>query len=230
MGEHPPPDSLVAYENPALLSSASKRNPPKNALRAATEAALNTIVPPRQWKEDGIEWVQYVSSTPATPMDVVNLQEALDRKLQQLSAREVGTCPVREELYAQAFDELIREVTVTCAERGLLLLRVRDEIRMNISSYKKLYESSIAFGMRKALQAEQLRADTGTEIGDLETSNGDLEAKVEEYTQRCAVIEQQEIQRRKEDLEKHQAEVELLKKANSKLTVSLQGLLGISKK
>ena len=56
-------------------------------------------------------------------------------------------------------DELIRQVTVNCAERGLLLLRIRDEIRMTIAAYKTLYESSVAFGMRKALQAEQGKAD-----------------------------------------------------------------------
>ena len=51
-------------------------------------------------------------------------------------ARETGICPVREELYAQCFDELIREVTINCAERGLLLLRVRDEMRMTIAAYQ----------------------------------------------------------------------------------------------
>ncbi len=47
------------------------------------------------------------------------------------------------------------QVTINCAERGLLLLRVRDEIRMTIACYQTLYESSIAFGMRKALHSEQ---------------------------------------------------------------------------
>jgi hypothetical protein len=103
--------------------------------------------------------VQYVSSTPATRLDVINLQEQLDQRLLQRQARETGICPVREELYAQCFDELIRQVTINCAERGLLLLRVRDEIRMTIAAYQTLYESSIAFGMRKALQAEQGKAD-----------------------------------------------------------------------
>ena len=56
-------------------------------------------------------------------------------------------------------DELIRQVTINCAERGLLLLRVRDEIRMTIAAYQTLYESSVAFGMRKALQAEQGKAN-----------------------------------------------------------------------
>ena len=55
-------------------------------------------------------WVQYVSSTPATRLDVINLQEQLDQRLTNRQARETGICPVREELYAQCFDELIRQV------------------------------------------------------------------------------------------------------------------------
>lgn len=113
--------------------------------------------------------IYQVSSEPATRLDVINLQEQLDMRLQQLQARETGICPVRRELYTQCFgqkkliiiflynpriDELIRQVTINCGERGLLLLRVRDEIRMTIAGYQILYESSIAFGMRKALQVE----------------------------------------------------------------------------
>jgi len=61
-------------------------------------------------------------------------------------------------------DELIRQVTISCAERGLLLLRVRDEIRMTIAAYQTLYESSVAFGMRKALQAEQGKSDMERQV------------------------------------------------------------------
>lgn len=76
-----------------------------------TEDILNSILPPREWTEDGQLWVQYVSSTPATRLDVINLQERLDQQLQQRQARETGICPVREELYAQCFDELIRQAS-----------------------------------------------------------------------------------------------------------------------
>jgi dynein light intermediate chain len=50
-------------------------------------------------------------------------------------------------------------VTINCAERGLLLLRVRDEIKMTIDAYQTLYESAIAWGMRKALESEQGKTD-----------------------------------------------------------------------
>jgi hypothetical protein len=47
----------------------------------------------------------------------------------------------------QCFDELIRQITINCAERGRLLLRMRDNIRMTVATYQKLYESGVAFGM-----------------------------------------------------------------------------------
>ena len=71
-------------------------------------------------------------------------------------------------------DELIRQVTINCAERGLLLLRVRDEIRMTIAAYQTLYESSVAFGMRKALQAEQGKADMEKKVNFLKSDNSQL--------------------------------------------------------
>ncbi len=50
-------------------------------------------------------------------------------------------------------------MAINCAERGLLLLRVRDELQMTLRAYQTLYESSVAFGMRKALMAEQGKSE-----------------------------------------------------------------------
>ena len=161
-----------------------------------TEDILNSILPPRSHEADGTLWVQNVSPTPATRLDVINLQEKLDAQLQARQARETGICPVREELYAQCFDELIRQVTINCAERGLLLLRVRDEIRMTIAAYQTLYESSIAFGMRKALQAEQGKADMEARIKQLEAEKKDLERQVQELKAKAEAIEKREGERR----------------------------------
>jgi len=71
-----------------------------------TEDILNSILPPREWQESGQLWVQSVSSTPATRLDVVKLQESLDTKLSQRQARETGIDPVRRELYSQVFGAL----------------------------------------------------------------------------------------------------------------------------
>ena len=166
--------SLVKYDTPILISktfpksrpgmpssagSASSASTATSSRSMRTEDYLNSILPPREYQDSGQLWVQYVSPTPATRVDVINLQDELDKKLQERQSRETGICPIREELYSQAFDELIREVTINCAERGFLLVRVRDEIKMTVQAYQTLYESSVAYGMRKALQAEQRKAE-----------------------------------------------------------------------
>ena len=118
------------------------------------EAVLDSIFPPRVWEEDGVEWQQIVKmSTPCRP-DVKRTQELLTIKLVQQSARDEGICQVRRELYAQCFEELIRQSLLSNLERGLLLLRLRDEFRMTLYAAKTLYESSIAFGGRQAVKAE----------------------------------------------------------------------------
>lgn len=51
-------------------------------------------------------------------------------------------------------DELIRAVTIQCSERGLLLLKVRDDIRRTVAAHQTLYESGMFFGVRRTLLAE----------------------------------------------------------------------------
>lgn len=63
-------------------------------------------------------------------------------------ARETGICPVWEKLYGECFDELIRQISINCSHRGLILIRIKNEMKMTIDTYKNLYESSISFGMR----------------------------------------------------------------------------------
>merc|ERR1712039_804530 len=195
-----------------------------------TEDILNSILPPREWTQEDQLWVQYVSSTPATRADVINLQENMDKWLQQRQARETGICPIREELYSQCFDELIRQVTIICAERGLLLLRVRDEIRMTICAYQSLYESSIAFGMRKALQAEQRRNQYGKRSKDLVSANRKLKEEVEELDSKIAQIEKNESERSEAEERKHKEEVEVLKKMNAAKKEQLETMLQAPKK
>lgn len=77
--------------------------PPTANVRRETVEILNGILPPEEWEEEGQTWTQQVSSTPATRLDVINLQEQLDMRLQQRQARETGICPVRRELYTQCF-------------------------------------------------------------------------------------------------------------------------------
>ncbi|XP_066191282.1 axonemal dynein light intermediate polypeptide 1 isoform X2 [Sylvia atricapilla] len=234
-----PPESLLRYSQPMLVSRRGERasagSHPQKGTSPLTPASipssqqpqelLNLILPPREWEEARKLWVQEVSTAPSTRRDVVLLQEQLDRQLQQRQARETGLCPVRRELYTQCFDELIRQTTVSCAERGLLLLRVRDELQLTLAAYQALYESSVAFGVRKALQAEQGKAHLEKRIVELEEEKKELEKQVSEEKAKCEAIERQETERREIEEKKHSEEVEFLKRTNQQLKAQLECLI-----
>ena len=88
-------ESLVKYDTAILVSTslnASKGGKGKKGGKAQlaplekagttrNEDYLNSILPPREFTEQGQLWVRYVSPTPATRVDVINLQDELDKKL-----------------------------------------------------------------------------------------------------------------------------------------------------
>lgn len=161
--------------------------------------------------EESGTWVQYSSKEPASRLDVISLQEQLDKKLGERKARESGICPVREELYAQCFDELIRHVTLDGPERGLLLMRTRDEIRMTIDAYKTLFTSSVTFGIKKQLRAEQGIPELEAAVSELETDKAALELEVFEIRSKLDIIEKREAERKNADDKRRKEELDFLK-------------------
>lgn len=229
--------TLVRYNNPVLVvKHTEKKDTPPDVSKEQTgrpgsggavvvespretEEILNCILPPKTWEEDGQLWTQTVSSTPATRQDVINLQEMLDTRLQQTQARETGICPVRRELYTQCFDELIRQVTINCTERGLLLLRVRDEIAMSMEAYETLYCSSVSFGIRKALQAQEGKEKLQERIQLLEKEKETLENSISDMKIKADQAERRNAELRASEEKKHAEEISFLKKTNSQLKV-----------
>ena len=64
---------------------------------------LNAIVPPLRFKLDGKALCATASLQPPSRLDVLQLQEVLDKRVLERQARPQGLCPVREELYSQLF-------------------------------------------------------------------------------------------------------------------------------
>ncbi|XP_034009352.1 axonemal dynein light intermediate polypeptide 1 isoform X2 [Trematomus bernacchii] len=249
----PPAESLLKYENAVLVSKSTDRKSPKgrplrvspqqpadsspvpqppkpksasaDATKQENDEILNSILPPREWMEGNELWVQQVSSAPCTRADVIRLEELLDIKMQQRQARQTGICPVRRELFSQCFDELIRQVTINCAERGLLLLRVRDEIQMTMAAYQTLYESSVAFGMRKALQAEEGKDDMERRISELGDEKQELKKQLNEEKAKSVSIEKRENEKRQVEEKKHSEEIHFLKRTNQQLKNQLEGII-----
>merc|ERR1712227_199578 len=232
-----PQSSLLKYDSPVLISKTTEEKAALNAKplpvngrlepidSQKAEDILPKILPPVIFEKDGQLWNQKVSATPATRLDVQRLATELDRKLLQRQARETGICPIRRELYKQTFDEIVRQVTINCAERGLLLLRVRDEINMTLEAYQTIYESSIGFGCRKALFAKKNEVETEELVNNLQAELVSLENEAADLKAKIEAIQHKEEKEREALKRKQAEEVQFLKRNNQQLKQQLEGIV-----
>ncbi|KFG40479.1 putative axonemal dynein light chain p33 [Toxoplasma gondii p89] len=176
----------------------------------SVEVVLNKLFPPLQWVDGDTLFTQYISTAPADRLDVLKTQEDLDEELIRRHASETGICPIRYELLLQCFDELIRHVAIQGPERALLLLRLKEEVRVTIAAYEALSEACVNFSSRKQLQSEIAVGDREQRIAVLEEENSRLRAKVASLKRQAEAVEAREATRLQVLRAKHQAEIEFL--------------------
>ena len=220
VSNNPPPElmnsssSLIKYETPFLVSATVSNKKLLAELDQNNEEgeiflkkiintfsidstdyslkdALNKILPPKKVKIGDQMWVQYVSCNPVTRAEVVNLYDNLKKHLELDGARINGVCPIREKLYDECFHELIRQITINCLERGILLMRIKSETAMTINTYKTLYESCISYGMRTFISAEKEKNFNTRQIYILEDECQNLEENIKELEK---TLEEKKIQ------------------------------------
>ena len=226
--------SLVKYDTPYLVSTSPNNkkafedisseddktverlkgiflrseNPEWEQEKLSVKDALNKILPPKKQVVNEQLWVQYVSCTPVTTAEVLTLEEGLNKRLKTLKARETGICENREKLYNECFDELIRQVTINCLERGILLMRIKKELIMTVESYQNLYESAIAYGIRVLLLAEEDKKKLEEEIVNDENECNILENEIQEIEYALKEHKEKDSYEREEIRQKHKLEME----------------------
>lgn len=226
--------SLVKYRKPfvssldaasATSSTDSSTSHSSSCSNSEVENILNTILPPKEFEEDGLVWKQQVSSKETVRKDVESLKGALDNLLIERQARDTGICQVRRELYAQCFDELIRQTTITCIERGLLLLRVRDEARMTLHAYMTLYESSTALGFKKSNNVEAGKEDMVRKIDNLVERNNKLKHEINNLRFKIQMTERKSKENREIDKKFKKEELNFFRRTNQQLKSQIEAIM-----
>ncbi|RLU18692.1 hypothetical protein DMN91_009049 [Ooceraea biroi] len=247
----PTMDTLVKYDKPVLVTTHPEKVRKDSALpkigaaackvektsapadtRKETIEILNKILPPKEWEEDGQIWTQRVKLEIffKTNKLIINLKIIIQLYVDSPQTyRYIRCCLGVEYSRDEAGYELIRQVTVNCAERGLLLLRVRDELRMTLLAYQTLYQSSIAFGIRKALQAEQGKENLINTAEELRLEKTELEKTVAELRLKFDQAERRATELREAEEKKHMEEIQFLKKTNLQLKTQLEGIIAPKK-
>ena len=149
---------------------------------------------------NGQLWVKYVSCTPVTKMEVITLKEGWDKRIKTLNAKETDICPI-------CFDELIRQVTINCLERGILMMLVKQESVKIMKAYQDLYQSSVAYGIRNGLIAEEEKKKLRQQIEITDEKNEKLEEDIEKLEKEIELLIKNDEEERREVQEKHLQEV-----------------------
>ena len=229
---HSNPETLLFYGPIEEVKESNqvkrKASPTKKTLNQDIQLnikeTLNSMFAQIEWEENGRKFVQSVSPKEATREKAKELFKALDEKLKERNAREKGICPIREEIYSQCFDEIIRKVKTECPERGLLLLRVRDEIKMTIASYQQLYEASTLFGIRKQLQAENEKNEIEKKRDELFRKRIELSNEKKKLVNEAEGLKRQINERNEIEKEKREHDTTFIKDELSHLQTLLDSI------
>nr|CCC94220.1 putative 33 kDa inner dynein arm light chain, axonemal [Trypanosoma congolense IL3000] len=165
---------------------------------------LNTLLPPQRTicPNTGRVVVQTASLEQSSRVEVSELHERVLRQLQERRARESGICPVRREIYSELFDELIREITLEEPARGILLVRVRDEMNQTLDAHRALAEEALLFASKQRMDAPKSIDEIQRRIKELEEERDDLLMK-----RRAASVREERMQ--KEILDENTARVKV---------------------
>ena len=99
-------------------------------------------------------------------------------------------------------------------------MRIRDEMRMTIDVDASLNESSVSFGLRKALAARHEREQYIARVEILEKNRAVLENKLEELKLQLKDAKKKEEPGREEEVSKYKMKLQKLKAENEQISLA----------
>ena len=217
---HPETNGLLKYDPPVAVDETKKTH--ASAVTGVdgeqlNRDVLNSIFPPIEFDEDGVHYQQCVSASPTSKADVIQLKNNLELLLLNQKARMIGVCQTRSLLYSQAFDEVIRQVTIESNARGRLLTRIRDHYKQLVQSYKDLNDNALLFGSNKNMQVTLGMDDLLKQNKELKSRRRDLELEANDLQLKLDATEKR-IQENKQLREKEYAdEIAFLKRQGQQM-------------
>uniref|UniRef100_A0A183B0Q3 CCD27 protein n=1 Tax=Echinostoma caproni TaxID=27848 RepID=A0A183B0Q3_9TREM len=116
-------------------------------------------------------------------------------------------------------------LTIHCAERGLLLLRVRNEVDTTLAALQSIYASGVVFGLQKSLAREADRNRQTVRIQQLEQEIAQLRKKIQIEALNCRALEEKEANRLAAATRRAEDDVNFLRKGHDQLKAQLEDIL-----
>ncbi|GIY29482.1 uncharacterized protein CDAR_534131 [Caerostris darwini] len=190
----------------------TKRSPKRKDRLDPISKMLEEIFPPQKITQFGKSTFRYVSTKQSTLFEIIDLQNCFDDKLNEYKKEIPGFSHNIRGLHHQLFEELIRQETVVCPERGQLLKSILDEQLRALDSLKKCYKGVFSYAVCKSLLSRKFQIGFGGDIPNLEERIGkaknEEQQMIRQRDDRKAKADQEELLR---NIKRDFAENQLLK-------------------
>ncbi len=154
-------------------------------------------------------------------IDLTAISSSLDEALKESGVSSEGLCPKRHELYKDCFDSVILELTNVnddhSMEGAFLLSRIRDELNTTSDAYKKLYESSVSFGLSKAIEARKANEKLHIRIDEMLKEKREILDENEFLKRKLGMVQRSEERKRERDRTMYELDLRKLVGRNEKI-------------
>ncbi|ETO25530.1 hypothetical protein RFI_11611 [Reticulomyxa filosa] len=136
-------DNLL-HKNPFLKTEkeskdACEQNGEQEKQNARLQDFLHAIIKPPSENRSHTDSILSLSITHRNRPQLQELTHEYEDFCKTYQTKQTGIDHTRTHLTFQLFDELIRECAIDCSERGLMMVRVRDEAKMTLDAYQMLF-------------------------------------------------------------------------------------------
>ncbi|KAF8564455.1 hypothetical protein P879_05726 [Paragonimus westermani] len=179
---------------------------------------LEQLFEPVKYKELGTKWVKHVFTKQATPLEMNQLDQDVDRILKIRCSRKKALCFIREDVLEDLLKEILRQVTIDCPERGMLLRRILDHYKMEFAAYETLLRFANAFVGRKRTAWQHWKNERQQKIEELEETkrilefqSAELKHKVDQLERKNQEVRMKRDAARQEEIKFHKMRGEHLR-------------------
>lgn len=168
--------------------------------------------------------VRVAATNHLSRLDVVLLFEHLERRRASENARQRGVvCSNRERINDDGLRELMRQITLLCPERGLLLDELTRSMAQSTDTYNALFDSACQYAVRKSTERD-LHAHLFDEKDVLDGEVRRLENRVNEWRAKYDGMKKRFDDQQAADKKLHDDEIAYAKKANQQFISEIKRL------
>lgn len=201
--------------------------PATGALREDSSEAPPHTTLSRAPPAEGMRWLRVASTEHLSRLDVVLLQQHLHDQCKIRQAKPRGTlCTVREQIYDDGLKELMRQITVLCPERGLLLDELSKGMAQSTDTYDALFDSACQYAVRKSTERD-LRSYLFEEAKVLQSERRRCENRVNELRAKLEGMTKRFEDQQAATLKLHEEEVNYIKKCNQQIVTEIKRIVNL---